>query len=333
MGDRGEVRLGDVLLYIWRLSRPEAWTVTFLPLLVGNLLATRELLPGWGRWTEFWFRAQGQGASASDFGATLLDWALAEWRILVAVVVFGPLLWAATLLINDVHDLEGDRKNPRKARSPLVQGLLSRGLAHGAAYACALFALAAASMIGYTFLGLTFACLLLAWAYSVPPLRLKTRPGADVAVNSIGIGVLAFLAGWVLERPLQDAPLAFLPQGILVAIAVYVPTTMVDWEADRTSGYRTLATHLGPKRAYFIGWTAWVLANAGALALAWNDSILPRRFFPILLVFVPLLLYEYHAFIGRAKDGAARIQGIILTSLTFLCVNVVFALMYTGVWV
>ena len=53
---------------------------------------------------------------------------------------------------------------------------------------------------------------------------------------------------------------------------------------------------------------------------------------PVLAIFVPLLLYEYHAFIGKARDPAALVQGILLCSLTFLAVNLVFALLYTGLW-
>ena len=39
-----------------------------------------------------------------------------------AFVVLGPLVWLSVLTINDLHDLPGDRVNPRKSTAPLVTG-------------------------------------------------------------------------------------------------------------------------------------------------------------------------------------------------------------------
>lgn len=324
--------VGDALLHLWRLSRPEAWMVSLLPMYVGHLLAAREIVPGFRLWAEFWARSATAGATTGDFLGTAGAWLGSSWPFLLACVVMGPLAWCATLLINDVHDLAADRANPRKARSPLVQGLVSRGFANAAAHASAGIALTLAFALSVSFGILTLAMLALAWAYSVPPVRLKTRPGADVLVNAVGVGCLAFLAGWSLAAPLSQAPWPFLPQGLLVAAAVYVPTTLVDYESDLAAGYLTFATRLGRDAAYKVGFACWVVSNAGAIALSAADVILPRAMLPLLLLFVPLLVYEYHAFIGKARDGPEMIKGIILCSLTFLCVNLAFALMVAGLW-
>lgn len=320
-------------LHLWRLTRPEIWVLSWFPLLVGHLLASRELLPGIEVWLGFLALASGPGATASDFLDASRTWFIQEADFLLASIVMGPLLWGATILINDVHDLVGDRVNPRKARSPLVQGLVERGTAHAWAYLFAAAALAASLAIGWTFALLVAGCLALAWAYSVPPLRLKTVPGADVLVNAAGVGVLAGLAGWVLAAPLDAAPFRFVPQSFLVVVAIYVPTTLVDYEADVAAGYRTIATHLGRRRAYLVGFSAWILANLGALLLSWNGWVLPRAMFPLLVVFCPLLVGQYHLLIGRSRDPEELLRGITVCTLTFLAVNAVFALMYTGWWV
>lgn len=325
-------RLGDALLYLWRLSRPEVWLVSIVPMYVGWVLATREVAPGFARWAAFWAQAATSGATAGEFGATFAAWFADEWPFLAACIAMGPLVWLATLLINDVHDLPSDRVNPRKARSPLVQGLVTRGVAHAGAYGAAAAALALGVLVGWTFFALLAASLVLAWAYSAPPVRLKTRPGADVLVNAVGVGALAALAGWSIARPLAEAPWPFLPQGIFVAAAIYVPTTLVDHDADAAAGYATFATTLGRRRAYAFGFACWVVSCVGALVLSFLDLVLPRAMLPILVIFVPLLVYQYHAFIGRARDGPEMVKGVILCSLTFLAVNLVFALMYTGLW-
>lgn len=325
--------LGQFALYLWRLSRPEAWAVSLLPVLLGNLVATREILPNLHVWTAFWAHATSEGATFGDFTTALVDWLVGSRGLLLAVVALGPLAWAATLLINDVHDLPGDRANPRKARSPLVQGLVTRGWAHGAAYVAAALALIVAALVNARFLLLVALCLVLAWTYSAPPVRLKTRPGADVAVNAIGVGLLSAVAGWVITQPFTTAPYWLAPQGLLVATAIYVPTTLVDHDADRAAGYATLATHLGAKAAYRIGFWAWVGANAGAILLAAKDIVIPHRMLVLLLVFDPLMVWQYHQFIGRARTPEDRVWGIVLSSVTFFAVNLVFALMYTGLWV
>jgi 4-hydroxybenzoate polyprenyltransferase len=325
--------LGAFALYVWRLSRPEAWMVSVLPVYLGHLVATREIFPNLSVWTTFWERAAREGAMWGEFASATRAWLALSADFLLAVVAMGPLIWAATLLINDVHDLPGDRVNPRKARSPLVQGLVSRGWAHAAAYVFAVLTLATALLVNARFALMVLACLALAWLYSVPPVRLKTRPGADLAVNALGVGLLSAVAGWVITEPFSTAPYWVAPQGLLVAAALYVPTTLVDHEADARIGYLTLATQLGPRRAYRIGFLAWVLANVGALVLSAKDLFIPHRMLPLLLIFNPLMVWQYHQFIGRAKTPQDRVWGIVLCSLTFFAVNLVFALMYTGLWV
>lgn len=327
---RGDPGIARALVYLWTLSRPRFWTVSALPAYVGYVLATRTLVPALPLWTRLWSRAVEQGVQPADVASTFAAWLGASADLLVGLTVLGPLLWTATLLINDAHDLPTDRRNPRKAKSPLVQGLVDRGWAERAAHGFALAALVLASLAGRTFLVVTGGCLVLAWAYSVPPVRLKSRPGADVALNAAGIGALSGMAGWSLAAPLTGFPFVLLPQGLLVATAVYVPTTLVDLEPDRAAGERTIATVLGPRTAYRIGWWSWVACNAGAILLASLDLWIPRGFLPVLVVFVPLLLWEYRTFIDPDRSQAELVRGIFLCALTFVAVNVLFAFAYTG---
>jgi len=323
---------GFILVYLWRLSRPEFWMVSVFPVYLGWLLATRELFPVLQLWLDFWDRSLRSGQTRGEFVVTLTAWLPLAAPLTLALLVMGPLLWAATLLINDVYDLEGDKLNERKASSPLVQGLVSRGLTQRSAYGFAGACLLVSGFVSASFLLLVLGCLVLAWLYSVPPVRLKTRPGMDVLVNAVGIGVLSALAGWSISRPLGEFPYIYLPQGFFVATAIYVPTTLWDREPDAAAGYLTIATHLGPRKAYLVGWTAWLLCNAGALLLSFNDAIIPRRMLPVLILFVPLLVWQYHIFVGKARSTEDAVRGMMLCAATFFSVNMIFALMYTGMW-
>lgn len=292
---------------------------------MGYVLATRQLVPGLGVWTRWWAKP-----TLTTLGSALSRWLTHSGDLVLGLLALGPLFWTATLLINDAYDLPTDRRNPRKATSPLVQGVVDAGWARRVAHLFAAASLVVASLLPVSFLALTGACLVLAWLYSVPPVRLKSRAGMDVAVNAIGIGALAGMAGWSLARPLAAFPFVFLPQGLLVAVAIYVPTTLADHEADQGAGEGTIATTLGPDKAYQVGWWAWIAANAGALVLAAGGWLIPRGFLPVIIVFTPLLLWQYATFIDPGDDQASLVRGILLCSLTFAAVNLLFALMYTG---
>lgn len=126
------------------LGRPIFWPVSLLPFWCGTVLATRRLLPP------------------------------IDGTTLVAAIVAGPLVWTAVLAVNDVHDLAGDRGNPRRRSAPLVTGALSLSAVRVIGGGCALAALALAGVVGTPFAFGTAVVLALGWAYSSPPLRLKT---------------------------------------------------------------------------------------------------------------------------------------------------------------
>ena len=235
--------LGEVVVALWHMARPPIWVVSLVPLWVGHLLATRTIVPGFDRWARFWAGASGTGARATDFWETGRLALGDAGPLLMAMLVLGPMGWAAALLINDVHDLAGDLGNPRKQSTPLVRSVLSPTFARRAAYGFGAAALAGAATVSAALVAVTATFLVLAWAYSVPPVRLKSRAGADVCVNAIGVGALPLLAGWSVVRPLASFPWVMLAQGMAVAVALYVPTTLVDHEADAAAGYQTLDQH------------------------------------------------------------------------------------------
>ncbi|MEU4605277.1 UbiA prenyltransferase family protein [Kribbella sp. NPDC023972] len=195
-------RVRDVLA----VGRPAFWVVSIVPYYVGILLATRRLVP------------------------PLEDWP----RLIVGAVVMGPLVWLAVLAINDAYDLPSDRLNPRKSKSPLLDGRITLRAVKRIAFAAAVAAVGISLHVGIVFaLGVLLA-VLLGYAYSVPPVRLKTRAGFDVAVNALALGAFGPLAGWAAVNPdLSDFPWLMGLQGTLAAVGLYLPTTLADLGADR----------------------------------------------------------------------------------------------------
>jgi chlorophyll synthase len=287
------------LLDLYALARPWFWPVSLLPYYVGFLLASHRLLP-----------------TAAQLP-----------HLLTGAIVVEPLVWLAVLAINDAHDLPGDLLNPRKAGTPLTSGRLSVRQVRRIALAAAGTALLVSLSIGAAFAAGALLALTLGWLYSAPPVRLKSRPGADVTANALALGALGPLAGWTAVHPLAGFPWPISLQGVLVGAALYVPTTLADYRADLASGYRTVAVRLGPRRTYRIGFAAWTAAAGLSVVLAATGTVIPRRMLPFEAVTVPGLVLAYHLLLRRHRS----VPRIAVVSVLFLIPSAIFALTYAHV--
>ncbi|GAA0960591.1 hypothetical protein GCM10009554_75880 [Kribbella koreensis] len=289
-------RVRDVLA----VGRPAFWVVSVVPYYVGVLLATHRLVPA----VEVWP------------------------RLLVGAVVMGPLLWLSVLAINDAYDLPGDLINPRKSKSPLLDERVTLAEAKVLALGAGVASIAVALVVGPLFAAGVVLAVVLGFAYSVPPVRLKTRAGFDVAVNSLALGTFGPLAGWAAVRPgLDGFPWVMALQGTLAAIGLYLPTTLADLEADRAAGYRTVAVRLGARATYRLGFAFWIAAAGLSVLLAALDAVIPRSMLALEIVMVPVLVAAYRRFIGPGMT----FKGVVILASLFLLPCGTFALTYTGV--
>jgi chlorophyll synthase len=264
------------------LTRPWFWPLSWGGAYLGTVLATRSWLPP----------------------------PEAVPRSLAALLVLGPLVWGAVLAVNDRHDIPGDRRNPRKAHAPLVTGALTPADVHRFGLLSAAAALLVAVAIGPAFAAGTAAVLLLGHLYSAPPVRLKSRPGADVAVNALVVGVLGPLAGWTLHRPATDFPPPMILLGLLLAAALYLPTTVLDLAADRAAGDRTAAVRWQPRACYRAGLTLWAAAIALWLICCHQELLAPGTATPTQTLMAPILLAAYAA--ATRAPTIARMAGVTL---------------------
>ncbi|MBD5607163.1 MAG: UbiA family prenyltransferase, partial [Candidatus Eremiobacteraeota bacterium] len=96
-------------------------------------------------------------------------------RVLLGMVLAGPLLCAFSQVANDWFDREVDRIN--EPERPTAANLLAPGTVLAIATALAVAALGLAAALGTNVLLLAIGGLALALAYSAPPVRLKARNG------------------------------------------------------------------------------------------------------------------------------------------------------------
>lgn len=203
----------------------------------------------------------------------------------VLTVFFALIAHAGANVVNDYYDaLSGTDANNQTRLFPFTGG--SRFIQNGVLslretqlFGYALLAavmpaglwLTAHSASGLILIGL--AGLLVAWAYSAPPLQLMAR----------GVGELAIVCGWMLvvlgtdfvqRGAFAALPLvAGLPFALLVAAILFL-NQFPDIQADAAAGKRTLVVRLGAQKAR---WGYLVLTATAYLwlALAVTTGALP----------------------------------------------------------
>lgn len=204
----------------------------------------------------------------------------------VITVLFALIAHAGANVLNDYQDaLNGadaanaDRQFPFTGGSRFIQnGVLTVG--QTARFACALFAvvvpaglwLALSSGIGL--IGIGIAGLILAWAYSAPPLWLASR----------GLGEFAIAGAWLLVVVgadfVQRGAFAWTPVAAGLSFALLVVNVLFinhfpDRVGDEAAGKRTLVVRLGTDTAKW-GYFAIALVAYGWLVLQVGRYNLPQ---------------------------------------------------------
>jgi chlorophyll synthase len=169
-------------------------------------------------------------------------------RILLGMVLAGPLLCGFSQILNDWFDRDVDAIN--EPNRPSAAGRLTPSFVFWVSAGLAGAALALAAFLGWLVLAATLAGLVLAYVYSVPPVRLKAHNGwlANTACAFAYEG-LAWVAG--------AAAFHHVTQGTLVLAALYsfgshglmTLNDFKSYEGDKRLGLRSLPVMLGIGRA------------------------------------------------------------------------------------
>ncbi len=165
-------------------------------------------------------------------------------RVLLGMILAGPLLCAFSQVTNDWFDREVDRINepdrPTAANllSPITVGAISIGLATAA--------LALAAYLGTNVFYLAIGGLALALAYSAPPLRLKARNGwlANAACAFAYEG-FAWVAGAAIFGHVTTGTLVLAGLYSLGSHGLMTLNDFKSYEGDKRLGLRSLPVMLG----------------------------------------------------------------------------------------
>ena len=263
----------------WRLTRPGQWPILTAQFFLAVMLVSP--------------RAAGGGCWLNPTAVAVLGCAWLAWVV---------LLNGGTLAFNSAHDRDTGPVAylPHPPQPPVWLGPV------------AVVFMAAGAGLGWVVVGHAFGlvlggCVLLSVLYSHPAVRLKARPGWDLATNMIGYGAATTLAGILAGLAAylgQDAgacavsgtagftlPAEGLPgfsgplgdqfasalsggKGWLVAgfgllFGSFYPTTQIyQVEEDLARGDRTLVTALDTKRSLALAVVLGVLTG-GSFFMAW----------------------------------------------------------------
>lgn len=269
---------------------------------------------------------------AWDTGLTVK--ALPFWLGLVCLFS----LETAAVFANEYFDFASDRINRHHGpftggARVLVEGRLTPAdLRRGIAVALGCFIFAGAALCTMTawpmapFLALN---LVLAMGYTVPPLKLCWRGLGefDVALtHSFSALLCASMAqGETITAPfpwLIGLPLFF---AVLPAI---IMSGVPDFDADRTSGKRTLAVRFGPRGAVRIA--QWATALAVAASLLWLPALGVAAAAAIVLVVTPWAVVQIARLQRFQAAGASprRIDRLMILCLNFILLFVGFPLLF-----
>jgi chlorophyll/bacteriochlorophyll a synthase len=204
------------------------------------------------------------------------------WLAVAGVILAGPIVCATSQAVNDWFDRHVDAIN--EPDRPIPSGRIPGRWGLWIALIGSAMSLAFAAMLGPWVLVGTTAGVVLAWAYSMPPIRLKRSgiwgPGA---VGLSYEGLTWFTGAAVMAGGLPRWEIILI--ATLYALGAHGIMTLNDFKAiegDKATGINSLPVTLGPQRAalvacvvmlvpqllvigLWLAWGQWIAAGAVAL--------------------------------------------------------------------
>lgn len=201
----------------------------------------------------------------------------ANWDlVVVGILLAGPLVCGASQIVNDWFDRHVDAIN--EPHRPIPSGRVPGRWGLYFAIVWSALSLVVGYLLGPWVFGATVLGMLLAWAYSAPPVRLKLNGWWGNAAVGLSYEGLAWVTGAavMLGGAMPDQRILLL--ALLYSIGAHGIMTLNDFKAldgDRQMGVRSIPVQLGPERAARLA--CWTMAVPQliviALLLIWGQVL------------------------------------------------------------
>ena len=193
--------------------------------------------------------------------------------LFLGLVLTGPLVCASSQAVNDWFDRHVDAIN--EPQRPIPSGRMPGRWGLYIAWLWTLLSALWAWSLGPWGFGATLLALVLAWAYSAPPLRLKLNGWWGNAACALSYEGLAWVTGAaVMLGGSLPAP-ASLVLALLYSAGAHGIMTLNDFKSvvgDREMGIRSLPVQLGEARAAITACGFMIVSQALVVAYLWSLS-------------------------------------------------------------
>lgn len=225
------------------------------------------------------------GAIAS--GATLGD-VTNIGRLILGMIMAGPILCGLSQVMNDYFDREIDAINEPYRLIPA--GLVSISQVWLTIVVLGVLGVSFALYLGQSVLVAVIVGIVLAYAYSAPPFRAKRNGWIGNTLVAISYEGLAWIAGHLAFGELTQATIL---AAMLYSFGTHGIMSINDYKSidgDKRGGINTIPVLLGPQRAAWLIIFTMNVAQIGVITafLLWGELLFAIVIFGVLLVQLPL---------------------------------------------
>jgi chlorophyll/bacteriochlorophyll a synthase len=195
--------------------------------------------------------------------------------ILIGVALCGPLLCATSQAVNDWFDRHVDAIN--EPHRPIPSGRMPGRWGLFVAIVWTVLSAATAAVLGAWVFGASLTGLLLAWAYSAPPMRLKRNGWWGNLACGLCYEGLAWVTGASVALGGAIPSMKIIGVAALYSLGAHGIMTLNDFksvEGDRRTGIGSLPVRLGVEHAAEAACVTMALPQVvvAALLLAWGEA-------------------------------------------------------------
>jgi len=237
------------------------------------------------------------------------------WVIIGQASLTLAFLNGASNALNQATDVESDKIS--KPYRPIPRGVVEREEAQSIAYILYLFGLLRAVTINVWFGVFVFLIMLFTVVYSLPP-RMKRFLFVNQVWIAIPRGLVAILASWsVFGDPFDIVPLTIGLVALVFFIGAMTTKDIVDCEADRKTGTRTLINTFGIRKAAFISLPFLIIPFA-TIPIFVHYHIIDAYFLPLTIFIIPSYFVFYLMLKQQRSETLENVQGWSLMYVTYL---------------
>jgi chlorophyll synthase len=235
-------------------------------------------------------------------GSNIFDQA---WLILIGLLLTGPLVCAASQAVNDWYDRHVDAIN--EPNRPIPSGRIPGTWGFKIAVFWSFLSIVVSFSLGYWGIIATLLAVLLAWAYSMPPIRLKNNGWLGNAACGFSYEGLAWITGAIVVANGKFPAYETICLAILYSISAHGIMTLNDFksiEGDKQFGVNSLPVKLGEKLAAKVSCLTMLVPQiiVAFLLFSWHANLLGLSL--VALIILQLVLMSY--FLKNPRQRALK---------------------------